>query len=124
MHIDDSYRPQKLLASSTSLRRVDPVDTFKDRTSGLGAAQRKKQAGGPAIVRQASFEDYEQISALQIRNGLTTTCYEVWKALWIDNPAYHEWKADWPIGWVVQAGTGEVVGFVGNIPSLVRRIHG
>jgi hypothetical protein len=92
------------------------VDTFKDRTSGLGTAHRKKQAGGPAILRQASFEDYEQISALQIRNGLTATCYEAWAALWIDNPAYHEWQADWPIGWVVQAGTGEVVGFVGNIP--------
>jgi len=92
------------------------VHTFKDRASGLGTAQRKKQAGGPAMLRQASFEDYEQISALQIRNGLTPTCYEAWSALWIDNPAYHECKADWPIGWVIQAGTGEVVGFVGNIP--------
>jgi len=95
--------------------RQIPTDTLNNKTD-KPVAEQRTPAVAPAIVRQASFEDYEQIAALQTRNGLASICSRTWTALWMDNPAYHQWRADWPIGWVVQARGGKVVGFVGNVP--------
>ncbi|PYX05392.1 MAG: hypothetical protein DMG88_21705 [Acidobacteria bacterium] len=93
------------------------MDTLKNTSQGLGTPERRTEAVRQPSLRRANFEDYEQIAALQIRNGLASTCYQAWAALWIDNPAYHKWKADWPIGWVLQTGTDKVVGFLGNLPA-------
>jgi hypothetical protein len=71
-------------------------------------------------VRKASLADYEQIAALQIRNGLTQRSYEDWITLWQDNPVYQEWEAQWPIGWVLETESGGIVGWVGNIPSAYQ----
>jgi len=71
-------------------------------------------------VREASLADYEQIAALQIRNGLTARSYEDWITLWQDNPVYQEWEAQWPIGWVLETESGGIVGWVGNIPSAYQ----
>jgi hypothetical protein len=79
-----------------------------------------KQFGAPPKVRQAVFEDYEQIAALQLRNGLTMRSREDWVALWNGNPAYEERAGQWPIGWVLEAEDGEIVGSIGNLPFVYQ----
>jgi hypothetical protein len=71
-------------------------------------------------VRSASLSDYEQVAALQIRNGLTARSYEDWITLWQDNPVYEQWGGDWPIGWVLEGENRDIVGWVGNIPSAYQ----
>jgi hypothetical protein len=75
-----------------------------------------KQSGAPPKVRQAVFEDYDQIAALQLRNGLTMRSREDWVALWKGNPVYDASAGQWPIGWVLEAEDGEIVGSIGNLP--------
>ena len=67
-------------------------------------------------IREASFEDYDEVSALQLRNGLTTRSCADWLALWNGNPAYEQSGLHWPIGWVLESSSGQVGGFVGNLP--------
>jgi hypothetical protein len=67
-------------------------------------------------VRYASFADYNQIAALQIRNGLRESSRERWEELWRGNPALREREAEWPLGWVLETAAGEIVGFIGNVP--------
>jgi hypothetical protein len=52
-------------------------------------------------IREATFNDYSKIAALEIRNGLTTRPFEDWMDVWRSNPAYQQWKGEWPIGWVL-----------------------
>jgi hypothetical protein len=67
-------------------------------------------------IRQAGFEDYGPIAAVQARNGLAVRSYEDWLALWSANPIYKQRSGDWPIGWVLETGSGEIVGSISNIP--------
>ena len=67
-------------------------------------------------VREASFDDYPQIALLQAERGIRVRSREEWRHLWADNPAYLDTQGKWPIGWVLQAGSG-IVGYVGNIPA-------
>lgn len=67
-------------------------------------------------IREATFEDYGQVSALQLRNGLTTKAYADWSALWNGNPAYEQSGLRSPIGWVLETSRGQLGGFVGNLP--------
>src|SRR6266516_5420919 len=71
-----------------------------------------------AKLREARFEDYEQIARLESRFGLTAKPYNEWVHLWQGNPLYRELKTDWPIGWVLEDQDGKIVGSVGNIPFL------
>jgi hypothetical protein len=66
-------------------------------------------------VREARFDDYAKIANLQARYELEAGSYQEWSHLWINNPVYRgrEW---WPIGWVLEAGDKEIVGYIGNIP--------
>jgi amino acid adenylation domain-containing protein len=66
-------------------------------------------------LREATFEDYPQISALESRYGLQPKSYEEWTDLWNHNPAYQR-ASRWPIGWVCENAENEIVGSVGNIP--------
>jgi hypothetical protein len=66
-------------------------------------------------IREASFEDYPGISALQIRYGLEPKEYGEWKHLWVDNPVYQQARP-WPIGWVLETGNKEIAGYIGNVP--------
>ena len=68
-------------------------------------------------VREASFGDYQQIAALQTRNGLSTRPRREWTALWQGNPAYERDRHRWPIGWVLESEPGRIVGSIGNLPS-------
>ena len=67
-------------------------------------------------LRQASFEDYSQIAALQVRNGLAVRPYEDWVAQWRGNPVYEEALGRLPIGWVLETAQREIVGLIGNVP--------
>lgn len=71
-----------------------------------------------ANIRQASVGDYEQIRLLLIRHGLEPKPQEEWDPLWDENPAQKGGAdQDWPRGWVLESAAGEIVGFLGNLPS-------
>ncbi len=70
-------------------------------------------------VRVASFDDYEQIAALQAENGLSTKPRDEWVGLWRNNPA-HQQLPGWPIGWVLEGDDHRIVGCLENVPSLYR----
>lgn len=72
-------------------------------------------SGTTPRLRTASFDDFEQIGRLQDEHGLGGWNPEEWHHLWMGNPAYLERKKEWPIGWVLSAGS-DVVGYFGNIP--------
>jgi hypothetical protein len=69
----------------------------------------------PPRIREARFEDYPQISALEARYGLQPKTCEEWKHLWVQNPSYYDFR-HWPIGWVCEDEEGKIVGSVCNIP--------
>lgn len=73
--------------------------------------------GQSVTVREARLDDYEKIARLQARYDLDAGSYQEWSHLWVNNPVYRgrEW---WPIGWVLEAGKHEIVGYIGNIPLL------
>jgi len=78
---------------------------------------RTKPRHGPKL-REARFQDYDQIAGLESRFGLEVKPYEEWVHLWQGNPLYRELKTDWPIGWVLEDEDGKIVGSMGNIPFL------
>ena len=67
-------------------------------------------------LREARFEDYHQIAALESRFDLGVKPYDEWVHLWQGNPLYRELSPDWPIGWVLEDDEGKIVGSMGNIP--------
>ncbi|MGA8492970.1 MAG: hypothetical protein WB711_21285 [Terriglobales bacterium] len=69
----------------------------------------------PPRFREATFEDYEQVSALESRYGLQAKSYEEWTHLWLHNPVYLG-LPEWPIGWVCENEDNEIVGCIANIP--------
>ncbi len=69
----------------------------------------------PPRFREATFDDYPRIARLEARHGLRPKTYDEWKHLWVQNPAYYDFR-HWPIGWVCENEDGEIVGSVGNIP--------
>jgi len=68
----------------------------------------------------ATFEDYEGIASLLVRNGLQMPPYEDWKEKFTANPVYRELSGDWPIGWVLESNDDGIVGSLGNIPTSYR----
>jgi hypothetical protein len=74
------------------------------------------------VLRAASFDDYDQIAALEEANGPSgkrREPKEEWLHLWQKNPAYEQ-LPDWPIGWVLEDGSGRLVGSLLNVPCLYR----
>src|SRR5438132_14391809 len=69
-----------------------------------------------ARAREAVFADYEAIVSLMRQNGMETLDYDDWKHLWTNNPELKRLQCHWPMGWVLENPTGEVVGFGGNVP--------
>ena len=70
----------------------------------------------PLNLREASYEDYAQIAALESKYGLEAKVFDEWKHLWFNNPAYKEHQGSMPIGWVLEAANQKIVGYLGNIP--------
>jgi len=71
---------------------------------------------GPIKLREAVLADHAQIARLEARFGLTPKDYEAWSHLWLGNPLYPTLRADWSIGWVLEADGGRIVGSMANIP--------
>jgi len=82
----------------------------------LGLMEADKKPAHRPRIREASFEDYPQITSLESRYGLGSKTGEEWKHLWINNPVYAELQGDWPIGWVLESEDRRIVGYLGNIP--------
>jgi hypothetical protein len=81
----------------------------------------RKNAPRAPKVREACFEDYEQIAPLESRYGLGTLGaqgHDKWMHYWLGNPLYRELQPDWSIGWVLEDESGQIVGSVENIPLL------
>src|SRR4051812_13822250 len=76
--------------------------------NGVRSPQRTKRPAAALKIREASFDDYQAITALQERNGLATRSREQWQSLWMGNPVYERMHGNWPIGWVLQADEGVV----------------
>jgi hypothetical protein len=87
----------------TGDRRLNPTD-------------RAHKATRSPEVREASFEDYPQIAALESKYDLEPQSYEEWKHLWVNNPLYRQLAKSWPLGWVLEDSNREIVGYIGNIP--------
>ena len=72
-------------------------------------------------LREASFQDYEQIALLESRYGLTAAAnQEEWSHLWLGNPLYQELQPGWSIGWVLEDEQNRIVGSLGSIPRLYQ----
>jgi len=69
------------------------------------------------VLRPASFDDYDQIAAVEEANGLSSKSREQWLHLWQNNPAYQQLPG-WPIGWVIEDERGRIVGALQNVPCL------
>jgi hypothetical protein len=69
-----------------------------------------------ARLREASFDDYPQVAALQTQRGMRFRSCEEWRNLWVGNPVYEDRHGSWPIGWVLEADHN-IVGYLGNIPA-------
>jgi len=67
-------------------------------------------------VREARFEDYSDVIALESKFHLASKSYEDWTHLWVKNPAYRDAEDRFPIGWVLQNEDGAISGYLGNIP--------
>jgi hypothetical protein len=77
----------------------------------------KKERNTFRRIREASFDDYEAVAALQKRNGLTPRTCAGWMALWDGNPAY---CPGMPLGWVIETCSGDIGGYIGNLPLEYR----
>lgn len=86
-----------------------------------------KLSRGLLKIREAAFEDHSRIAELQMRNTLCPRSYEDWLAIWTGNPVYKQTGGQWPIGWVLEAEDGRIVGSISNIPLAYqlrgRRLH-
>jgi hypothetical protein len=67
-------------------------------------------------IREASFQDYSQIAALESAYGLEVKANDEWQHLWLRNPAYQEHRNELPIGWVLEDENKHITGYLGNIP--------
>jgi len=67
-------------------------------------------------LRPMRFADYEPIARLErtVRSGPPS--FETWRMLWQGSPLWPKLAATWPIGWVLETATGEIVGSIDNIP--------
>src|SRR5579884_3550147 len=69
-------------------------------------------------LREASFRDHAQITALESKYGLLSKGYDEWSHLWLSNPVYRQFGRSWSIGWVLEDDHNQIVGSMGNIPLL------
>jgi hypothetical protein len=66
-------------------------------------------------LREARFEDYQAIAALENSQGLATKPFDEWRRMWAGNPCYEQLAPCWPIGWVLEEGD-RIVGCLSNVP--------
>ncbi len=71
----------------------------------------------PTVLREARFSDFQAVSELKGRWGLTPDTLGNWQRLWCHNPALGQ--VERPMGWVLEADS-KPVGYLGNISLLYR----
>jgi len=71
-------------------------------------------------LREARFEDYSGVIALESKFHLVPKSYEAWTHLWMENPAYRDAKDRVPIGWVLESEDGVILGYLASIPLNYR----
>lgn len=54
-------------------------------------------------------------------HSFAVVSFDDWCHLWIDNPLWPELGKSWPIGWVLETPSGEIVGSFSNVPSAYTR---
>lgn len=74
-------------------------------------------AYAPARLREAAFDDFQQVMELRRNAGWPVDSMENWNRIWLRNPALEFMLTKPAIGWVLEA-EGKVVGYLGNIPIL------
>jgi hypothetical protein len=70
----------------------------------------------PVSLREAQLSDFDGVCAMNLRLGQGSDSLENWQRLWRDNPALRGGRTP-RIGWVLES-SGDIVGFLGNIPLL------
>jgi hypothetical protein len=74
----------------------------------------------PPQLRPMRFEDYEQVHALESSQFLEHQPFSDWQGFWRDNPLWPRLADRWPLGWVLEAPGGKLVGTMSNVPSLYK----
>jgi hypothetical protein len=69
-------------------------------------------------LRVARLDDAEQIRRLEMAHFGATLPHNEWRSLWLDNPLWPRLGDRWPIGWVLEDRTDQIVGSLLNIPAL------
>lgn len=72
------------------------------------------------ILREATFDDYEEIAGLQLRNGLSARSRSHWTSLWTGNPVFQKGPQPLPLGWLLESPERRIVGYLGNLPLAYR----
>ncbi|MBV9233234.1 MAG: hypothetical protein JO030_04270 [Candidatus Eremiobacteraeota bacterium] len=67
-------------------------------------------------LRPATFDDYQQIVGLETTLSADVPSEAQWRLRWTGNPLWPTLEQRWPIGWVMEAHDGKIVGSIGNIP--------
>jgi len=110
------------MSSAAQPRRVSPENDQAAPGVGISspATNESRSASAkrsPEIrIRPASLDDYPKIAALESRHSLQSKPREEWEHLWNSNPIYRRLSSGWPVGWVLEDRSKEIVGFLGNIP--------
>jgi hypothetical protein len=81
-------------------------------------ASNEQPAEAPPQLRPAQFGDYAGIMRLMGAHSFPIASFDDWAYLWQANPLWKRLDRDWPIGWVLERATGEIVGTISNVPSL------
>ena len=102
--------------------RVTNAILEKIRSRRDASADPANEAAGPtslvpAKIREAKLSDYQAITDLKERWGLTPDPLDNWKHLWERNPALKHMKTTGSIGWVLEA-QGKIVGYLASISSI------
>lgn len=74
----------------------------------------------PPRLRQAHFDDYQQIHELESTFFPDSLPNDDRRNLFLHNPLWPRLGKHWPIGWVLEDRSGRIVGSLNNIPSLYR----
>ena len=74
----------------------------------------------PPRLRLACLDDYEKIQQLALAHASDLPAREDWRRLWLDNPLRTRFANDFPIGWVLESRSGEMVGTMGTVWALYK----
>jgi hypothetical protein len=96
---------------------LEKIRSRRDSTTASEIDSEGPPSSARAKVREAHFSDYQAITNLKQRWGLTPDPLENWEHLWKHNPALKHMQTSGAIGWVVEA-EGRIVGYLASISSL------